>query len=66
MASFCISGVEPSVLAVRFSELVRCIQGNSFEGWSWIELANPLSQLHEARPEGGKCGVEDKLLVSAL
>jgi hypothetical protein len=37
-----------------------------FEDGRWIELANPLSELHEARVEGGKYEVEDELLVSAL
>jgi hypothetical protein len=37
-----------------------------FEDGRWIELASPLSELHEARAEGGECEVEDKLLVSAL
>jgi hypothetical protein len=37
-----------------------------FEYGRWIELANPLSELHEVPAEGGKHQVEDEFLVSAL
>jgi len=42
------------------------LRETDFEDGTWTELANPLSELHEARAEGGKYEVEDKLLVSAL